>query len=171
MKYKFKLAFDPQLIPDLAKRYRYQDDEVALNAGSLIRDGQCTRENLELIFEWKTNGRGRSRLAKNSDAEISDALNLVLKANTDRVAVALLTGLSGVQIPVASAVLTTIYPDRFTIIDFRALHALGVEQPQITVDFYLSYLDQCRHLAKEHNVSLRTLDRALWQWSKENPKP
>jgi hypothetical protein len=120
------------------------------------------------IFEWKTNGRGRSRLLVNTDEEIADALKLAIAANTDRAAVAVLMGLSGVQVPVASAILTAIDPERITIIDFRPSEALNVIQPSINIGVYLSYLDKCRELAKENNVPLRTLDRALWQWSKEN---
>ena len=69
--------------------------------------------------------------------------------------------------PVASAILTAIDPERCTVIDFRALEALGKKTNDRSVNFYLSYLDACRTLAEEHQVSLRNLDRALWQWSSE----
>lgn len=164
---QFKLRFDPSLIPELAGRYSFEEDTGALDAGKRVREGQNNRANLETIFEWKTKGRGRSRLLKNTDKEIADALNLAFVAKTDRAAVAVLTGLSGVGVPVASAILTAIYHERFTIIDFRALEALSVDNAVITIDFYLKYLVFCRQLAHENNVSLRTLDRALWQWSKE----
>jgi hypothetical protein len=88
-------------------------------------------------------------------------------AETDRAAVAVLVGLNGVQVPVASAILTAIDPERFTVIDFRALEALGVTNATMTINYYLEYLDACRGLARENKVPLRTLDRALWQWSKE----
>ena len=35
------------------------------------------------------------------------------------------------------------------------------------VSFWLAYLDACRALARRTGVSLRTLDKALWQRSKE----
>jgi hypothetical protein len=105
---------------------------------------------------------------KNSNVEIADALSLALLAKTDRASVAVLSGLNGVQIPVASAILAAVDPARFTIIDFRALEALSiVGQQYITIDFYLAYLVECRNIARENRVTLRTLDRALWQWSKE----
>ena len=34
--------------------------------------------------------------------------------------------------------------------------------------FLLAYLEATRMLATENNVDMRTLDRALWQWSKEH---
>jgi len=33
------------------------------------------------------------------------------------------------------------------------------------VNFYLAYLDVCRQLADAHRITVRDLDRALWQWS------
>ena len=162
-----ELQFDPSIISEIAARYSFKEDAQALEAGGRIRAGEYTRENLEKIYEWKTNGRGRSRLKKNSDEDIADALRLAVESKTDRAAVAVLTGLSGVHIPVASAILTAIDPERFTIIDFRALEALGILRPANNVDFYLEYLGKCRELARQNRVSLRTLDQALWQWSKE----
>ena len=163
----FMLQFDPACLPDLAARYDVAGDDKALAAGCRIQRSTCTRRELEEIFEWKTGGRGRSRLLLNSDAEIFDALSLATSAKTERAAVAVLCGLHGVNVPVASAVLTAIDPDRYTVIDFRALEALGNETADRSVNFYLEYLRACRELAKTHAISLRDLDRALWQWSRD----
>jgi hypothetical protein len=35
---------------------------------------------------------------------------------------------------------------------------------------WLGYVDACRSLATTEEVDMRTLDRALWQWSKEQPE-
>lgn len=59
----------------------------------------------------------------------------------------------------ASAILTAIYRERFTVIDGRALKALDVEKSWLTIDDYLDYLTCCRRRAKEHGVSLRDFDR------------
>src|SRR5271170_4344977 len=101
------------------------EDEKALAAGTRIRGGDFSRDNLQVIFRWKTKGRGVSRLARNTDDEIADALKLALIAKTERSAIAVLKGLNGVDVPVASAILTAINPTKYTVIDFRALEALG----------------------------------------------
>jgi hypothetical protein len=163
----FRLQFEPTQIKGLAARYRYDDDTEALAAGHRIGGGDYSRANLEAIFRWKTGGRGISRLSRNSDLEISEALRLAARAETERAAMAVLCGLGGVDVPVASAILTAIDPERYTIIDFRALESLGVAATWHTVDSYLGYLDQCRNLARQNGITLRELDRALWQWSKE----
>jgi hypothetical protein len=158
---QFKLMFPQSQIERLADRYQFEDDGKALRAGAQIRKGQYTRSNLLAIFDWKTKGRGRSRLYKNTDQEIADSLALVFAAKTDRAAVAVLLGLNGVQVPVASAVLTAIDPQRFTIVDFRALEALNVKRPNITIDFFLAYLNECRKLARQNKVSFLVRNRCV----------
>ena len=99
-------------------------EERAFAAGARIQHGDYGREPLAMIYEWRTGGRGKGRLAKNSDEEINDALRLAVAAKTERSAVAVLTGLQGVDVPVASAVLTAIDQERYTVIDVRALESL-----------------------------------------------
>jgi hypothetical protein len=78
-----------------------------------------------------------------------------------------LLGLHGVHTPVASAILTAINLNRYTILDFRALQSLGSNSTDRSVNFYLVYLKACRQLARTHRISLRNFDRALWHWSDE----
>jgi hypothetical protein len=75
-------------------------------------------------------------------------------------------GLNGVDSPVASAIMTAIRPETFTVLDFRALEALGNPTADRTLRFYLHYLRFCTNLAERWSMSLRQLDRALCQWSK-----
>jgi hypothetical protein len=166
--------FSPRLTPSeavgCAARYKAIDDEDALKAGRRIKAGECSRAHLQTIFKWKTKDRGKSRIARNSDAEIEDALRLTILAKEPRSGLAVLTGLYGVDIPVASAIATAIHPDRYTVIDRRALETLGYKGAA-NMPLYLEYLAYCTALATDWNMSLRTLDRALWQWSSErNPQ-
>ncbi len=154
-------------IRPLAERYVDENEITALDAGQRIACGDHSLTNLETIYRWKTGGRGISRLRRNTDEDIHDALRLAVDAHTYRAAIAVLCGLWGIDIPVASAILTAIDPERYTIIDFRALEALGAKKSWHTIDSYLSYLEHCRSLARQCSISLRELDRALWQWSKE----
>ena len=162
-------AFKPLLTGDeavvFASRYAVHEDEPALEAGRRIKAGDCSRVHLQTIYKWKANDRGKSRLDRNSDAQIEDALWLAVLAKEPRSGVAVLMGLYGVNTPVASAIATVIYPSRYTIIDFRALQALGSSDPDRSIPFYLEYLRFCTGLADEWGMSLRSLDRALWQWS------
>jgi hypothetical protein len=163
----FDLRFDPFEIDPLATRYLDPDGE-AFRAGKLIAAGDRSLETLKIIFRWKTGGRGQSRLFKNTANEIEKALGSAIYAQSEQAAMESLCELHGVGVPVASAILTAIDPDRYTVIDFRALESLGVKRSYLSIAFYLNYLATCRDLAKQYGVRLRTLDRALWQWSNEH---
>jgi len=159
--------FQRRDIRGLAAAYQPDLDEKALTAGQAIVAGRYTRANLMTIYDWKTNRRGRNRLLANTDEEIGDALRVASTVTMDRSAVAVLRGLYGVNVPVASAILTAMYPARYTVLDFRALEALGTNTSNRSLDFYLHYLASCRSIADKWGVGLRDLDRALWQWSKQ----
>jgi hypothetical protein len=79
--------------------------------------------------------------------------------------------LDGVGVPTASTLLYCAFPDHYPILDVRALESLGVKpRSQYPLSFWLGYLDACRELAQQAGVSLRTLDKALWQHSKERSR-
>ena len=164
---KFALQFDSSEIDALAERYGYAQDNKVMDAGKRIASGENTRENLKVIANWKSPRRA-ALIDTNSDHEIAIALQFAAAPITpESMAVAVLTALHGVGIPMASAILTAIDPERYTVLDFRALESLGIKKWPDSFGFYVAYLEACRELAAKHGKSLRTLDRALWQWSKE----
>lgn len=97
-----------------------------------------------------------------------DATGRALSAGDEATRIAALLELEGVGVPTASTLLYFAFPDDYPILDIRALESLGVK-PRSTypVSFWLEYLDACRTLARRAGVTLRTLDKALWQYSKE----
>lgn len=59
--------------------------------------------------------------------------------------------------------------DLYPILDYRALWSLGIDPPPAyDFPFWRAYTLACRELAAGAGVSMRDLDRALWQYSKEN---
>lgn len=166
----FRLDLSRSQLVALVGSYLSDQKEVAREmaafaAGVRIAHGEHTHDVLDPIIRWKSE-RPKSLLAGNTDEEVCDSLRLATSATTDRAAVAVLCGLRGVLVPVASAIFTATFPERFTVIDFRALETLGVKLEPPTVEHYLQYLDFCRGKAREMALSLRDLDRALWKHSK-----
>ena len=87
----------------------------------------------------------------------------------ERLRIGALRCLSGVEWPTASVLLHLAHKEHYPILDFRALWSLGFDKPPAyTFDFWKKYVQTCRRLAKQQGVDMRTLDRALWQYSKEN---
>ena len=173
--YNFVLQFAPSEIDGLvARRLTNVDEENASKAGSSIAAGNYDRQNLEVIVDWKIENRFLARvmsyLDHNTDADIANALRSAIAASAEKSAIQILDRLHGVGVPVASAILTTTLPERYTIIDVNALKALGVsDELKDEIDYYVAYLQKCRGLAMQFNISLRTMDHALWQWGHEHP--
>lgn len=120
------------------------------------------RTDLLIVGKWKARGRALGRLDRNSDEDIAYLTAAAFDA-PDTIGYRLLTLLSGVGVPMASALLTVWDPDRYTVIDYRALATLRQEAELGATDpDYPTYLRICRDLAARCGCDLRTLDRALW---------
>jgi len=155
----FRLALSPEQIESLAERFPASDDRRLLEVGAEVRArGYYARDEFIEVCAWKT-PRSRPRVAANGESTVIDAT---------RRALALLE-LKGVGAPTASTLLYVAFPNDYPILDVRALESLGVKsRSTYPVSFWLAYLEACRALARENGVSLRTLDKALWQYSKEH---
>jgi hypothetical protein len=166
-------------VPDLIRRYQGELDADCLAAGIRIRNGDFSKENLRAIYRWKMQsysylGQERKYFDKNSDESVANVLQAAIDAidkhgDTER-AFRELQSLKGIGLPVASAILTAVFPERFTVIDVMALRALGVpEGTPLSVPLYERYLTFCWQHANRLGISLRDMDRALWQWGSDHP--
>lgn len=167
MALKLSFGWTPQDI--LAARDRYlensaemQREAAAFESGKKIAAGHAEPENLGAIIDWKSPRPKRRIMTCNSADEIAEALRVAVSAKQGRTAVGVLYGLNGVDVAMASAILTAIDPEMYTVIDWRALNALGVKKSWLTVDDYLQYLKFCKAKAGELEIRLRDLDQALW---------
>lgn len=133
-----------------------------MEAGRALRNGSRSLDHLTSIVRWKSKRRA-ALLEKNTAALVAEVLDIALSAKSDRVAIVALTALDGVGIPMASAIMTCVDPDRFTIIDVRALGTLGEANRSVTPAVYEQYLVYCRKEAKRLRVPLRAFDRAIWE--------
>lgn len=164
----FKLQFPATEIETLASRFGASDDARYLAAGATARArGHYTRAEFIEVCAWKT-ARSRPKVASNTEATVVDATRRALAATDERTRIQALLELAGVGVPTASTLLYFAFPDDYPILDVRALASLGVRpRSQYPVSFWLQYLGACRELARRCAVSMRRLDKALWQNSKE----
>ena len=165
----FEPQFDPDDIGWWARRYAYADDTRMVEViGPRTRArGYYTKADFLELVNWKAR-RVASRAAKNPASAIEEVTRVALGASTEELRIWVPQALSFVAWPIASVLLHFGHRDPYPILDFRALEALGVAKPAVySMPFWLAYVDATRRLAAEHNVDMRTLDQALWQWSKE----
>lgn len=184
----FHVRFTRDIANDLIEAYEGQDqggnndhvtDEQALEIGQSICAGRYDYSDLQRLYEWKNSryawARGANRFELQCEehwGEVKEAFSVACTAKTDRTAISVLAGLDGVGVPTASAFLTMMFPEKFTIIDIRALRSLldpdeATKFNRSSVSNYLSYLNFCRQNYADYADSLRNFDKALWQFNGE----
>ena len=165
---RFELQFPVGEIEVLAARFGYEDDRRLLAFGAAARArGYYTRREFIEVCAWKT-PRSRPRIAANSPRAVLTRTARAMAARDEPGRITPLLELQGVGVPTASTLLYFAFPDDYPILDVRALESLGVKPRSVyPVSFWLDYLGACRELARRYGVSIRTLDKALWQHSKE----
>jgi hypothetical protein len=169
LQHKFKPRFKLSEIKKWAALYEYAGEaELLSRSVSNARSrGYLLREEFLDIAEWKSR-RPRKRYQSNDAAYVEEVSRLAFARETSpRLSIELLTLLDGVSWPTASVFLHFCHPDPYPIIDFRALWSLSIEVPKnYTFELWDDYCGFTREMAREARVDMRTLDRALWQFSK-----
>jgi hypothetical protein len=165
----FALRFPASEIEATARRAGFEDSPRLIAAGAAARArGHYTRREFIEVCAAKT-PRSKPKVASNTPAVVRNATARAFATDDERERMGALLELVGVGVPTASTLLYFAFPSDYPILDVRALESLGVK-PRSTypVSFWLEYLQACRALARRSGVSIRTLDKALWQHSKEH---
>ena len=167
----FTLRFPPSEIARWAKSYPDTADTVvdALSPGARAR-GVLTRAEFLALCRWKT-PRTRPRCETNTAAQIREATQIALAIEDERAKVYILRTLAGVGWPTASVILHFCDKRPYPILDYRALWSLGCARaPVYTFELWSAYTDFTRALAESTGHDMRTVDKALWQFSKHHQR-
>jgi hypothetical protein len=154
----------------------YLSTEEDAETAALIRDLRrarvrryLTRGELEKVCRWKA-ARAIHRIKSNSAARVRSATRRALATQSERRRLDELTTLNGVSLPMASAILMLLNPQRYGVIDIRVwqlLHAVGaVTKKSSGVGFnfnnWYQFLMIIRHFAKKLRVCARDIERSLF---------
>jgi hypothetical protein len=122
-----------------------------------------------MVGLWKNpSGRTLHLLDLNTEEDVTVATREALSQKDERKRMDACCWLWGIEMPTASALLYFAFPDAYPIIDVRALQSLGMPRPRYySLKLWDEYLSFCRQTAQGLGVPIRTLDKALWQASKE----
>ncbi len=171
------MRIPPGSIPECIRRYSLYgyDEPKEIRLKKLIQDRfeqghlSITKKIFVGIATWKT-PRQKRNYEKNPAGLISEVTEIAFqKGRDERVKIGVLTILEGVQYPVASTILHFAFPDRYPILDFRAVWSLGMEKPSpYTFDFWWAFVEKMRWESRRLGLTIRELDKALWAYSKEN---
>ncbi len=123
-----------------------------------------------MIAKWKA-PRSAGHVDKNKDKYVKEITAFAFKARDERSRIETLTILDGVSWPTASVILHLFHKEKYPILDFRALWSASTSvPPQYRFSLWWPYVTFCRDISKRNNVDMRTLDQAMWQYSKKNQK-
>ena len=133
------------------------------------RRGAFTRAEFRRMCRWKS-PRARHLWEANSAARVRAVSRAALATRDERRRIALLTDLSGVGIPMASAILTLLDPRRYGVLDIRAWQLLFAVRSvaanrrgqSFTPAQWLHYLAALRHHARRLGVTARAIEYTLF---------
>lgn len=164
----------PNLDALLAHELVHEEDPATADlvhdlAGVRTR-GYLTRGEFLRMCRWKS-PRARLLWEANSASRIRAVSTRVLATRSERRRMTLLTGLRGVGVPMASAILTLIDPRRYGVLDIRAwqlLFAIGSVTTNrrgqgFTIGQWEQYLAALRRHARALGVTARAVEYTLFR--------
>lgn len=166
---RFRLRFPVSSVERWAARFSDASESFieAEVAPAVRRQGYLTREQFLGIAEWKT-ARSRPRCERNEEEFVREVTRASLATTDERFKIHALRLLEGVEWPTASVILHFCDRGRYPILDVRALWSSGLDgSPSHSFRLWTRYTEFLRGVADRAGVSMRTLDKALWQYSKE----
>ena len=153
------------------RKYYFLEDYLFNDVSkNFQKHGYLTPEEFFAIVIWKSN-RAKTNIRKGirkSGKTVRSITSKVYLAKEPEKKLNILVSISGIGIPLASAILTVCYPKEFTVVDYRACASLKDFGEEITGNptskdsSYFEYLKKCRKLAGKFKLSLRDFDRILW---------
>ena len=170
---RLELRVHPQELAAYAARFGETDDGPLFALGERARTrGYLTRAEFLALCAWKT-PRSRGLCSANTSWRVRRSTGAALAAVDEADRIGALLGLDGVGMPTASVILHFVHAEPYPVLDVRALWSVGVDNSSTishTIDLWFAYTRVCRELASATNLSMRAVDRALWQYSKENQR-
>jgi thermostable 8-oxoguanine DNA glycosylase len=139
-----------------------------------------TSVEFEEILRWKLRGQfGRQQAQRTVNTEevvrlvtgLALAITHVDEEYELELRMAILCALRGVGVPVASAILTLVYPDKYAVIDFRVWRQVFDEDKKtFLIGDYKRYMQVIRQLANELGWSVQQVDVAIWEYDRSMNK-
>jgi len=156
------------------KKYYSLEDYLFNEVNSNFKKNHfLTKEEFFAIITWKSN-RSKTKIAKEMERKeiIVEKLTTDLFNTKDsKKQVEILTSIKEIGIPIASAILSVCFSEKFTIFDYRVVEAINMVKKRKVIQYpidknktqmYLDYVRVCSEIAKDNKISLREADKCLW---------
>ena len=149
---------------------RQREEEVVRKFKDIVdEEGYLPKHELMEMAHWKDPQFARSNIKKgNLPERIKAVTRDAFRPGDDWEKLEKLTDIVGVGESIASAILHLYDQERYPILDKHALWSLTIDHTKVDYDkkFWKEYVKLCRKKSECHGVCMRTLDRALYKFSK-----
>ena len=153
---------------------RQREEEVVRKFKDIVdEEGYLPKHELMEMAHWKDPQFARSNIKKGNLSERIEAVTReAFRPGDDweklKKLMGYYDGICGVGQSIASTILHLYDPERYPIFDPHALYSIRINKEEVEGDkeFWKKYVDFCQAKAKCHDVCMRTLDRALYKFSK-----
>ena len=163
--------FNRECIQHWSSKYEYEGENNVIELAEEVRSqSYLKKSDLQIVANWKS-PRSAGKIETNEECFVQEVTRYALSTTFDKAAIESLTILYGVGAATASVILHFFHEQRYPILDFRALWSVSLindDKYYYSYALWSKYVEFCRKKAKEANVCMRVLDRALWQYSKCN---
>ena len=154
---------------ELANEEEPKTVELMKKLSGVKEKGYCDQAEFMDICMWKS-ARPKRHYLENTEEEIIRVTKEAFATKFEKRKMELLTGLKGVSIPTASAILTLTDPESYGVIDIRVWQILHLynsvkDNPKgIGFDFenWYNYLMKLRYYAKKFNAKARDIERTIF---------
>jgi len=163
-----KISLTCTEIRHYAQRYNNdREDDLSRRLKAAKSRGYMTRQDLIEVAKWKwPGGIVRQYCKENTNHEVKEISRVSFHSKSDRLRIGVLMALHGVNWPMASVILHFAFRNRYPILDVRAMSTVG-GSTSYNFERWMEYVYLCRKKAKECNITMRELDRSLWQYDKD----
>lgn len=128
-----------------------------------VARGYMTLSELIAVANWKWSGGRTAQLCeKNFQNAVKEVTQASFNASDDRLRIGALLSLHGVSWPMASTILHFAFPNRYPIFDVRVMRSVGGPR-MYGFNLWEKYIELCREASGRLDLSIRELDKALWQ--------
>lgn len=153
---------------DHYKKYYNLEQYLFHEVGPRFRETKkLSVEDFFCIVIWKAN-RAKTIIKRKLSKKrtLSEAIRLLVhdvasgKSTKDKLNVLVKKWKFG--LPMATAILTVLYPDDFTVYDYRVREQLGLKTIYSVESYFDYFLPKVKKYSESRNESMREADKELW---------
>lgn len=150
------------------KRFYNLEEYLFQDVGPRFRQtGIFSVEDFFCIVIWKAS-RAKTNIKKKLSKKttlheaIKNIASDIFRAKSSEEKLRIIVKKWGFGLPMATAILTVLYPEEFTVYDYRVRQQFGLKDIYSVKKYFKDFLPVVKKYAESRNENLRDADKELW---------